>query len=214
METDPSEILKKVRIIKDDSEDGEESNAVYSIEDVIALIDVELGPSVDARDRAMVSMLLGGGFRASELCSLNVGDFRNMKNGRIYTLRKGGAKKWVYVADYAIEYVKDYLETRPDAADDEPLFVTRTGGRFTRVTLWQRMKKRQDALNLKTGVHITRGTFITEVNRHNSIGITQRLGSHKSDKTTQIYIRPTQDELRNAANSVSWAHLLQQEPNE
>lgn len=207
-ERDASEVLKRVRVIRNDSEDDDNDRLAYSIDDAVALINIKLGPAVDARDRAIVAMLLGGGFRASELCSLNVGDFRNMRNGRIYTMRKGGAKKWVYVADYAIEYVEAYLAQRPNAKDDEPLFLSGYGNRFSRATLWQRMKRRQEMLELETGVHIMRHTFITEVSRRNPLSVAQNLGSHSDAQTTQIYINPTKDELRGAANSVSWGYRL------
>lgn len=208
MKKDPSEILKKVRIIKDDDEYDEENRRAYTVDDVVALIKVRMPKSVDKRDRAMVAMLLAGGFRASELCSLNVGDYRNMRNGRIYTKRKGGAMKWVYVADYANEYVDEYLAERPDATDDEPLFTTNRGTRMDRVLLYQRMKRRQKELELETGVHIMRHTFLTEVDRRNQRGLTQALGAHSDSKTTQIYVNPTTDELRGAANSVAWGRKL------
>ena len=208
IDSDPSEILKKTKIIKNDSEDDDDEREAYTAEDAVALINVKLGPAVDARDRAIVALLLAGGFRASELCSINIGDYRNMKKGRIYVKRKGGAMKWVFVADYAEEYIDEYLKQRPDAKDDEPLFVSLNGKRFNRTTLYERLKKRQDYLELETGVHITRHTFLTEVSRRNLPGITQKLGAHKNEKTTGIYINPTQDELRSAANSVSWGAKL------
>lgn len=201
---DPSEILKKTKVVKNDSEDDDDEREAYTAEDAIALINVKLGPAVDARDRAIVALLLAGGFRASELCSINIGDYRNMKRGRVYVKRKGGAMKWVFVADYAVEYIDEYLKQRPDANDDEPLFISLNGKRFNRTTLYERLKKRQDYLELETGVHITRHTFLTEVSRRNLPGVTQKLGAHKNEKTTGIYINPTQEELRSAANSVSW----------
>lgn len=204
IEKDPSEILKKTKVIKNDDEDDEGGRLAYSIEDASALIDVRVEPSVDARDRAIVATLLAGGFRATELCSLNIGTYRNMKNGRMYVKRKGGAYKWVYLADYARDYIDEYLSQRPSAKDDEPLFLSRNGYRFTRGTLYQRLRRRQKFLDLETGVHITRHTFLTEINRRNSLGVTQKLGAHASSNTTQIYINPTTDELRDAANSVSW----------
>lgn len=208
VDKDASEVLQKVRIIKDDSEDDDDDELAYTADDAIALIKVRQTPMVDARDRAMTATLLAGGFRASELCSLDVGTFRNMRNGKMYVKRKGGARKWVYVADYAIDYIEKYLEERPDAKDEEPLFITSKNKRITRTQLWERMKKRQDYLGLETGVHIMRHTFLTEVDRRNPFSITQKLGAHADARTTQIYVNPTQDELRSAANSVSWGKRL------
>jgi len=208
---DPSEILKKTKVIRNDDEDDEGDRLAYSIDDAVALINVKLNPSVDARDRAIVATLLAGGFRASELCSLNVGTYRALKNGRLYVKRKGGAWKWVYLADYATEYIDAYLAQRPNAKDDEPLFLSNEGNRFSRSTLYQRLKKRQKFLHLETGVHITRHTFLTEINRRNSLTVTQKLGAHSNPQTTQIYINPTTDELRDAANSVSWGKKLGKE---
>jgi site-specific recombinase XerD len=208
VEKNASDVLKKSRIIKDEAEDDEGDRLAYTNDDAVALIKVRVSRSVDVRDRAMVAMLLAGGFRASELCSLNVGDYKGMRNGSIYVKRKGGAKKWVYVADYALEYVDKYLEERGHAEDDEPLFTTRSGRRFNRTMLWERMNARQKELGLETGVHIMRHTFLTEVDRRNPLGITQKLGSHSSSNTTKLYINPTKDELRGAANSVSWGKKL------
>ena len=210
IDTNPADVLRKVKVVVDDDEFDDGHVPVYSADEVNALIDLRLGPAVDARDRAMVVTFLAGGFRASELASLNVGTYRNMREGRMYVKRKGGAMRWVHVADYVIPYIEEYLEERPDAQDDEPLFITTHGARFNRQGIYQRMRVRQDELGLQPGVHILRRTYITDIDRNASMGIAQKLGAHSDARTTALYVHPTNEELNRVVNSLSWADRLHQ----
>jgi integrase/recombinase XerD len=82
------------------------------------------------RDNAIVLMLLDTGLRASELCSLNVGDIE-LKTGRVLIKHgitggaKGGKGRIVYLGKAARRSVWTYLAKRDDQGNDPeaPLFL-------------------------------------------------------------------------------------------
>lgn len=203
--------ITKRRQIDDivDDEDDEGESREYTSEQVVALI--HLPSKTDAysvRDRAIVALLFATGLRCSELCSLNVGSIRNMKNGALRVIRKGGALKRVEVADFAIPYIEDYLEDRPGCTDDEPLFLGRRGDRIVRRTVWEILKHRQQVLGLRTGVHNTRHTFLSDVGRRTNPIVARDAAGHSSVSITNTYLHNTSKDLHTAVSESPWAIAL------
>lgn len=208
MGDDPSAILKKEKVKKDDDPDGGgEMEKAYSAADVVELI-LYCGGNNEKRDKAIIATLTAGGFRASELCSMDIKTFKNMNAGRMYVKRKGGSWRWVTVADYAISYIEDYLHERGWHDENDPLFVTRDGKRLNRNTLWTILSRRQRELEMTTGVHILRHTFLTGAEKVGGAAVTKDLANHRSLQTTSGYIHTSADERREAANSMEWAKVL------
>ncbi len=207
---DPSLILQKEKVIKDDDFDDDGENRLsYSSESVVNLI-MNCGGYQSTRDKAIIATLTAGGFRASELCSMDVSTYTNMRNGRMYVKRKGGAWKWVNVADYANKFIDAYLNERKDVSGSDPLFVTRDGNRLTRNTLWVTLSRRQKELDLATGVHILRHTFLTGAKNVGGLKVAQTLANHSNPETTKGYVHSTAEEIREVTNSMEWAKVLEE----
>lgn len=76
--------------------------------------------ALGVRDAAMLELLYASGLRASELCSLKVGDF-NVFLGVVRVLGKGSKERMVPVGKPAAEAISEYLrEVRPVLMSQEP----------------------------------------------------------------------------------------------
>lgn len=214
IERDPSAVLQKARVIVDDDADMEDfDDAAYSDRQIMAIVRKCKGKNA-ARDRAVVALLSATGLRASELCSLNVGDWRNMRHNHVYVKRKGGAFRWVVVSAYANPFVDAYIAQRPDAAPEEPLFLNTQGERMSRQSLYKMLAKWQRKASVARGVHIFRHTYLTAVRRAAGMRTAQAVANHRSPSTTQGYIHSRFEERQAAANGVSWASAMAREPAE
>lgn len=89
-----------------------------------------------ARDRAIVAVLAGVGLRASELCSLQVGDFLLEHTPLLKVAGKGGKERRVPVAVEVATALEAYLAEQAARLGPPsltaPLFVRANGERMTR----------------------------------------------------------------------------------
>lgn len=164
-------------------EDGESKQ--YTQAEIAALLSaMETGALTRnaLRDTAMVALALGSGLRAFELCSLNVSHLSDIQKGTIDVERKGGGWSEVSVSDFVYPHIARYLLTRRGAQPDEPLFLSQKGNRMTPNTLWKTLAYKEKQLGMKTGVHIFRHTFLSDVERDQKGGaaLARDLAGHKS----------------------------------
>ncbi len=89
------------------------------------------------RDLAIIALLLASGIRVSELTNLNTKDL-NLKDRSILVVRKGGKKDAPLIADWAIPYIKDYLDIRQDRYNPDKsqkaLFLSKYKNKSNRIT--------------------------------------------------------------------------------
>lgn len=208
---DLSNVLHTVRLPSYDQIPDEEKpkEKYYTDEEIAELLRI---PKYDSplkkRDRAIIAMFVGTGLRVSELCQLTVGSFRNYKHGYVRVRRKGGAIKDVDVADFVYQYVETYLETRQDAADTDPLFVTIHGEPCNRNQLYHSMKNRQKKVvqedNRQCGNHVFRHKFVSDVEKIGGAAVARDLANHKSLVITNRYDHSTAEQRHNAVNGLRW----------
>lgn len=88
------------------------------------------------RDLAVIAMLLGSGIRVSELARLNLKDL-NLRDRSILVIRKGNKKDAPLIADWAMPYIKSYLDIRKKryqpAKNEQALFLTKYAGQAKRI---------------------------------------------------------------------------------
>jgi site-specific recombinase XerD len=210
IDRNPSNVLKKVKVVVDDDTLEENlDNKAYSDKEVVDLMK-SCGGRNQVRDRAIIAMLSGTGLRASELCGLTVGDWRNMQRSHIYVKRKGGAFRWVAVAGYVHAFVEEYLESRKGIDESSPLFASVNGNPLSRQDLYKILRRRQEKAGIKPGVHIFRHTFLTGTSKVSNAKIAQSLGNHSDFSTTKRYIHTTAEERMAAVNNTAWAEQLEQ----
>lgn len=164
----------------------------------------------NARDAAMVALMLGSGLRASEVCSLNICDVPDIKQGLIKCKRKGKGWSNVEVAGFVWPYIDRYLWLRGSCAPEDPLFLSQKGNRMNRTSLWKSLHTKQCSVGIPSGVHKFRHTFTSDVDR-NPIGgaaLSRDLAGHTSVSITNAYLHSSHEERQQVVNSMGYADLL------
>lgn len=185
----------------------------YTQEQLKALLDLLSDPDGvrnNARDAAIVALMLGSGLRASELCSLNVSDAKDIRNGQIACRRKGGNWSNVEVAGFVWPYIDRYLWLRGECTPDEPLFISQKGNRLNRTSLWKSLRTKQRSVGISSGVHKFRHTFTSDVDRNpiGSAAMSRDLAGHTSVTITNTYLHSNHDERQQVVNSMGYAGLF------
>ncbi len=169
---------------------------VLSRQEVGALLDTVL----NRKHRLMLALMYGSGLRVGELVALNTGHI-DFSSGRIHVCRGKGAKDRYVVLSRNL--YKELLWIIGDRKGNEPLFVTRHGGRYTTRTLqliFQRAKENAHIIK-KVSCHTLRHSFATHMlERGTDIRVIQSQLGHKNLKTTMSYTHIT-DNLLNGLKS-------------
>jgi integrase/recombinase XerD len=157
-----------------------------------------LGP----RDLAMLEVLYSTGLRVSELVGLRLSEM-DLSMGCARCVGKGNKERLVPVGRKAIEAVRRYLkDTRPRLLKGRVspfLFLSRLGGRMSRVGLWKMLKAYGRRAGLPPGLspHKLRHSFATHLlERGADLRSVQMMLGHADISTTQIYTHVTQERLR------------------
>ncbi|MBX5484495.1 MAG: site-specific tyrosine recombinase XerD [Myxococcaceae bacterium] len=146
-----------------------------------------------ARDQAMLEVLYATGLRVSELCRLQLNDI-HLQAGYLTAMGKGKKERLVPIGRKAQEAVAAWLNGPRDVLlrgrESRALFVTRTGGPFTRQGFWKLLRQ----YALKAGIHKAlsphklRHSFATHlVERGADLRAVQQMLGHADISTTQIY---------------------------
>ena len=153
------------------------------------------------RDVAILELLYASGLRASELCSMKIGDL-NSSLGVARIFGKGSKERIVPVGGEALAAIGRYLaECRPKLARgvDDHLFLSRSGKPFDRIALWMLVEKYGRASGILRGVspHTLRHCFATHLLGGGAdLRVVQELLGHSDISTTQIYTHVDQDRLK------------------
>lgn len=176
----------------------------YTDAQVKALMDVP-GSRNKVRDQAIIALFLASGIRVSELCSLTIGSILDRPRGTIYLCRKGGSWKETEVADFCYAYIDRYLATRDCSDHSAPLFLTRSGRPCSPNQVWLFMSKIQRKLDVATGPHALRHTFVSAAEKAGGGAVARDLANHKTLAITNRYDHSNRDERLAAVNSLPWA---------
>jgi integrase/recombinase XerD len=172
------------------------------------------GTSYAARNRAMLLLSWWAGMRVGEIAALNTGDvvagdgtIRDVLHLRA-TQTKGSSGRSVYLNAGMREELARYVATRQrmttNAAAADPLFVSRSGRRFSANGLCIRFCTLYDAAGVDAATsHSGRRTFITGLaNRGVSVRVLAALAGHRHIATTQRYIDINEGMIKQAVELV------------
>jgi len=168
---------------------------VQEIEEIIAGISGE--KTRDARNRAIIELLYGGGLRISELINLRVRDV-NLKIGFVKCLGKRGRERIVPIGKKAASAVKNYIAPRTPR-EEEILFLNPSGAKFSRMGIWKIVKKlcSNTGSDRRITPHTFRHSFATHILQNGAdIRVVQELLGHARISTTQIYTHISQKRLK------------------
>lgn len=171
-------------------------------EEVEALLDApDLTSPSGLRDKAMLETMYSSGLRVSELLKLGKGQV-NLTKGIITVFGKGAKERKVPIADYAIEYIKQYIkEVRNKGKNKESdyLFLSKQGKPLSRVYFFKQVKKYSELAGITTNVspHTLRHSFATHLLNHGAqLRIVQGMLGHTNIATTQIYTHVSSEKLK------------------
>ena len=159
------------------------------------------------RNYAIVNLLIRTGLRTIELIRLNVGDITYKGGVRILNIHGKGrdeADQFVVLTDKAYLPIQQYLNTRKDIKDTDPLFVSESnqnkGRRLTTLSIRLMVKEGLRAIGLdgkEYSAHSLRHTVATSIIKSGgSIEDAQKVLRHASSTTTQIYTASIEEEMR------------------
>jgi integrase/recombinase XerD len=158
------------------------------------------GSRIGKRDRAILETLYGTGIRLGEAARADVSDL-DLREG-VLLVRSGKGKKdrVVPVPGRAALALDIYLtEARPELVKrvDQALFISRHGGRLSRVGLRAVVQRHGRAIGIAVSPHALRHTCATHLLRGGAdIRHVQELLGHRSLATTALYTRVAIEDLR------------------
>ena len=193
--------LLKVKLVKiDESEFIERPKLrkslpkTLSIEDVDKLLDIKLETPFDYRNKAMLELIYGCGLRISELINLEINDIDEI-NCFIRILGKGNKEREVPVGEYALYYLKEYIDRRNLLLKNKScnkLFLNNHGQGMTRQGFFKNLKQilKEKGLNEEISPHTLRHSFATHLlNRGADLRSIQEMLGHSDISTTKIYTK-------------------------
>ena len=163
---------------------------VDEVEDLLNAPD--LSKDEGFRDRTMFEVMYSSGLRVSELLSLKVNQV-NVEKGTIDIIGKGNKQRKVPVGEYALEFLKKYIEEhRPHIKGKRSnyLFLNRYGDQLSRQYFFLQIKKyaKQAGIEEDVSPHTLRHCFATHMLENGAeLRALQEMLGHANLATTQIY---------------------------
>lgn len=167
---------------------------VLSRKEVELLLNLELKDRYDYRNKAMLEVLYSSGIRISEMLNLKIYDV-NLHYQTIRVMGKGSKERIVFVGEYAIQYLKQYIEEYRNQflknKVSDYLFLNNRGNCLSRQAFFQILEKLALEKGIKTpfSPHTLRHSFATHLLENGAdLRSIQELLGHSDISTTQIYM--------------------------
>ncbi len=192
--TDPIDYLEVPRLRKT-------LPKVLSYEEVKSLLDIDLTNKYSYRNKAMLELMYATGLRVSELVNLKLNDI-DLDMDLLRTIGKGSKERIIPIGDYAIYFVKIYInEYRSQLLKENTdyVFLNNHGKKLSRQSFYKLVKELAIKKNIKTefSPHTLRHSFATHLLDRGAdiVSIKEMLG-HSSLSTTQIYTHISNQKLK------------------
>jgi len=173
--------------------------AETEIERLIAQADLSVKEGV--RDRAIMELLYSSGVRVSELTNMELTDI-NLDEKMVRCFGKGSKERIVPLGEYVVDALKSYITKRNEFVKKEftpVLFLSRRGGKFTRMGIWAMLKVYAKKAGITKDVypHIFRHSFATHLLAGGAdLRSVQEMLGHADISTTQIYTHVDRSRLK------------------
>lgn len=142
------------------------------------------------RDRLVMELLYGGGFRVSELSGLNHGNI-DEASGVARVVGKGGKERLCPVGHVALQCLQAFRQQfAPASGSGDPVLITREGKRLGVRRIQLMLKRYLDLAGLPRDLtpHKIRHSYATHLLDNGAdLRLVQELLGHASLSTTQIY---------------------------
>lgn len=167
----------------------------------------------EKRDYVIFLIFIGTGLRLSELCNLNLQSI-DFSKGSFEIVRKGNKESNIYFNQEIATALINYIELeRPRYAfkNSEALFLSMQGNRMSKRAVQDLIKKYMLALRSLGhytegfSAHKMRSTFATLLLREtDNLAIVQDALGHTDPRTTRIYAKVLDEQLRRAAELIKF----------
>ncbi len=175
--------------------------SLESIEKIIAAADTST--ALGRRNQCIVEVLYGCGLRVSELTGLKISNI-NFKELYMRIEGKGGKTRFVPLAEFTANIIKDYIKNEraqgiinPKSSDI--LFLNRRGNGLTRVMIFTIIKNLAKAAGITKNIspHTFRHSYATHLMENGAdLRYIQEMLGHSSITTTEIYTHLESEALR------------------
>ncbi len=183
--------------------------AAEEVDALLAAAATATGP-LAARNRAVLTLLADLGLRVGELVSLDVTDLGYERGHRsVRFVGKGGRPRRRALAPGTVAALEDHLATRPGPADEGPLFLTASGGRLDRFSVFRLVRRLAREAGIpawaRLSPHSLRHAFATTA-RSEGVPLedVQDAMGHADPRTTRRYDRDRHNLDRDPSYTI-WA---------
>lgn len=167
---------------------------LYSDEEITLIFKTvnTCAPWLDARNRAMIALMLDSGIRQGEVCNLEMENV-HFDNSRMKVCGKGNKERFVPLGQFSIAMLRKYLKMRP--YDSKWVFISFYGDRLTCNAVKSMTGDLQKELPFEFSSHKLRHNFATnylinqyEMCGHMDIYQLMAIMGHEDTLTTQRYL--------------------------
>ena len=174
-----------------------------SLEEIEKLISAtDENTDLAKRNRCMIEVLYGCGLRVSELTELQISNI-NFKENYLKIQGKGDKVRFVPLADYTVDFIKDYINNIRSKQKINPkhsdiLFLNSRGAQISRQMVFLIIKEivRKAGIQKNISPHTFRHSFATHLLQNGAdLRFIQEMLGHSSITTTEIYTHLNTEEL-------------------
>jgi len=169
------------------------------------------------RDYAAYALMYQLGLRVGEVHSLNLKDI-NLDHNTITVIGKGNKRRVLHLKQELKQIICEWLAVRSQFKNselNEALFISKKGNRLAIRTMEDNFKKlvKLSGINAHFNItcHTLRHTMASHLNdKGTDILVLQSLLGHASSRSTEIYIHPSADVVRDALEKLPAIKFMQQ----
>jgi len=165
---------------------------ILTINEIRRLLD----STSNIKHRLIIKLLYGCGLRVSEVVNLEVKDINFEENLIKINLAKGKKDRFVKIPESMKEELMNYCEL----CNSKVLFPSNRGGKLTKDTIQKIVQNSAKKAGIKKRVypHLLRHSFATHLlEQGTDLRIIQKLLGHSDIKTTQIYLKVSNQSIKN-----------------
>lgn len=157
--------------------------------------------SLGQRNLAILEVLYATGTRVSELINIKLQDI-NFNEKQIKVLGKGNKERIVFLGDYAVDALRDYLNDGYlflNKYNLDYVFLNHLGNKITRRGIEDILTKliKKTSIDKKISPHMIRHSFATHLlNEGCDLESVQEMLGHESISATAIYTHVTDDRIK------------------
>jgi integrase/recombinase XerD len=169
-----------------------------SLPDILTIDEIRrmLEYTSNIKHKLIIKLLYGCGLRVSEIVNLEVTDANFEENLIKIRLAKGKKDRFVKIPESMKEELMNYCKL----SNSKMLFPSNRGGKLTKDTIQKIVQNSAKRAGIKKRVypHLLRHSFATHLLESGTdLRIIQKLLGHSDIKTTQIYLKVSNQSIKN-----------------